>query len=295
MCVGKVSRMGRVSGLVGSFVLFAWAILAACSPALKSFPLPSDVRLVAPDPELPQEISAFSGAWTGTWLEPPWGAIGDTALVVERIEREHAIVVYAWANNRSGRFVGGWDRKKALVGPGPRIEWRVGSRDFAFQMGKDLNSIEGTMKVGSAEKTFIRLYRVPPEASHIVPSAFSSAVLPSLPGVSISTPSADLAPELAAFSGVWEGNWGGDVPSRLIVEWIGGGSARVLYAWAGDKERGFKGGWNRYTATVLPGGGLQWGRDPRFTFRMSKDLTTIEGEREKDGSITVIIMKKVAP
>lgn len=123
--------------------------------------------------------------------------------------------------------------------------------------------------------------------------AAQAATIPGPPEVKITPPAAGLAPEVAAFSGIWEGAWDGTLPSRLGVESIDAESARVVYAWADHPQGRFKGGWTRARAKVLPGGKLQWGSEVKFTFEMTKDRMSIEGEREQGGNISSVTMKKV--
>jgi imidazolonepropionase-like amidohydrolase len=108
-------------------------------------------------------------------------------------------------------------------------------------------------------------------------------------------PGADLPPELAAYSGTWEGAWGNVLKSRLVVEQIDAEAARVVYAWADHPQGRFKGDWTRVKAKVLPGGKLQWGDPVKFTFEMAQDRMSIAGEREAAGQISTVIMRKVAP
>lgn len=54
--------------------------------------------------------------------------------------------------------------------------------------------------------------------------------------VTITPPSPDLKPEIAAFSGRWMGVWAGTLDAALVVEKIDARSARVVYAW-GDAPR----------------------------------------------------------
>lgn len=117
--------------------------------------------------------------------------------------------------------------------------------------------------------------------------------LPAPSNVAITAPASDLAPELAAFSGTWEGIWDGALPSRLIVERIDATSARVVYIWGADPNGYFQAGWGRYNASVVPGGKIQWGRVNRFVFTMSKGRTSIAGERESQDRISTVTMKKV--
>jgi putative ABC transport system substrate-binding protein len=119
--------------------------------------------------------------------------------------------------------------------------------------------------------------------------------VPGPPEVTITPPAADLPPELAAYSGTWEGAWRNVLKSRLVVEQIDTESARVVYAWADHPQGRFKGGWRRVRAQVLPGGKLQWGDKMKFTFEMARDRLSIAGEREEAGDISTVIMRKVAP
>jgi len=135
------------------------------------------------------------------------------------------------------------------------------------------------------------------QADEVIQAA-AAGTIPRPPEVRILPPAAHLPPEVATFSGTWEGVWGGGLPSRLVIEEIDMTSARVVYAWADHPQRPFPGGWVRVRAKVLPGGTLQWLSDVTFTFTMTKDRLSIEGERieselgEAEQRSTVI-MKKV--
>ena len=118
--------------------------------------------------------------------------------------------------------------------------------------------------------------------------------------VAIAPPAVDLTPELALFSGTWEGAWDGALLARLIVERIDSTSARVVYIWGDSPEGQFRAGWGRFSAKVLPGGKIQWGGETRFTFTLGKDRTSIHGEREQKperwentGIINVVTMQKI--
>jgi hypothetical protein len=137
-----------------------------------------------------------------------------------------------------------------------------------------------------------------------------------VPGdVHITPPARGLARELAAFSGTWQGNWDGGLPSRLIVERITSTSAQVVYVW-GTSQYVPTPGWGRPTAQVLPDGRLTWERvgvfpsvnascDPssascssvRFTFTMGADHQTIRGTRQvtmaSSGYINTVTMRRV--
>jgi hypothetical protein len=51
------------------------------------------------------------------------------------------------------------------------------------------------------------------------------------PTVTITPPAADLPPEVAALSGMWEGMWDGELPCRLAVEELTWDAAVVAYVW----------------------------------------------------------------
>jgi hypothetical protein len=121
----------------------------------------------------------------------------------------------------------------------------------------------------------------------------SAATLPAPPEIHMTTPATDLPPDVTAFFGTWEGIWDGGLASRLVVEEIDATSARVVYAWADDPQRHLKGGWVRVTTKVLPEGALQWGTDETFTFKMSKDHRSLEGEREQGEHISRVTMQKI--
>lgn len=80
----------------------------ATTSSLTSIPLPENVQIVPPDPNLPPEIRAFSGKWSGSW---EWqnrrnndGV--DAILIVEKIINEQqAMVVYATGTAEDGRHV----------------------------------------------------------------------------------------------------------------------------------------------------------------------------------------------
>ena len=132
-------------------------------------------------------------------------------------------------------------------------------------------------------------------ADEVIDVDVAAGTVPGPPEVTITPPAADLLPELAAYSGTWEGAWGNVLKSRLIVEKIDGESARVVYAWADHPQGRFKGGWARFRAKVLPGGKLQWGDKVKFMFEMAQDRMSIEGEREEAGHVSTVIMRKVTP
>src|SRR4051812_27189931 len=75
-----------------------------------------------------------------------------------------------------------------------------------------------------------------------LPACTAPAAFP--PDVRITVPADGIPPELAAFSGVWEGTWESGVgllPSRSAVEEVTASGARLIYGWgdAGSLRSGW--------------------------------------------------------
>lgn len=81
------------------------------NPLSVSPPLPTNMKIIPPNANLPLEISKFSGIWEGTWcFRPHGGAARDTRraiLVVEEIISPESVrVIYSWGPTSSGGSVG---------------------------------------------------------------------------------------------------------------------------------------------------------------------------------------------
>ena len=57
-------------------------------------PLPADVKLIAPGPDIAPEAARFAGAWTGAWKEQDTDTICATLVVEELLPSGHARVIY---------------------------------------------------------------------------------------------------------------------------------------------------------------------------------------------------------
>lgn len=139
-----------------------------------------------------------------------------------------------------------------------------------------------------------------PEPTVPTPSEKLEPTIPFPESVKIIPPSADLNPEIAAFSGIWEGSWVGCLPSRLAVEKIDSDKAQVVYAWADHPYGDFKGGWRRLIADVYPGGErefarLEFGTAVNFTFSMDSNLQIIYGVREAGQETQIVTMTRKNP
>jgi len=88
--------------LVVLVILGAVALSRTIAIAADSVPLPSDVKIVPPDLNLPQEIRDFSGKWGGRWwaLSQPRSNGVDAVLIIEEIINERqATVIYCWGDS----------------------------------------------------------------------------------------------------------------------------------------------------------------------------------------------------
>ncbi|NOZ69777.1 MAG: hypothetical protein GXP46_11175 [Deferribacteres bacterium] len=106
-------------------------------------------------------------------------------------------------------------------------------------------------------------------------ASVSTAPLP--PTLNIVSPSPDLPPEIAAFSGVWEGQWVNMLDTILVVEKINTETAEIIYS-TGEREMCCQAIYVYITARVIPGPAIEWTNKKgyRFVFKMNKDLNSID-------------------
>lgn len=111
-------------------------------------------------------------------------------------------------------------------------------------------------------------------------TSISSAPLPAT--LNIVHPSPDIPPEIAAFSGIWEGQWideqyrhGPD--TILVVEKIDTNEAEVIISFGTNVE--YKPAYLYKTAKISAGPVIEW-TDPngdQFVFKMDKEPNKIHG------------------
>lgn len=88
---GRVLAVGAVTR--GGFAACERSVVARPILAQTGVPLPADLRISSPAPQVPPEVAAFSGRWIGVW----GGSTLDHALVVEQINPDlTGVAVYAW-------------------------------------------------------------------------------------------------------------------------------------------------------------------------------------------------------
>jgi hypothetical protein len=117
---------------------------------LAKIPLPTDIHIVTPPADLPREIAAFSGKWTGKW-----DGVLASVLIVEEINDTEAKIILCQGNYSGPEGIGvgeaiepGCRRilAKVSIDPQPNIEFELKRSDHpvvTFQMHRDLTTIKG--------------------------------------------------------------------------------------------------------------------------------------------------------
>jgi hypothetical protein len=73
---------------IGLAVICALALgtqVAAAKECHRETPLPADVQLIAPGPEVPEAVARFAGAWSGAWLDQGSSELECHTLAVEEV------------------------------------------------------------------------------------------------------------------------------------------------------------------------------------------------------------------
>ena len=143
---GKKSWLSAIIYTLRLTGMFAYT--AFQTQAADEVPLPEDITIVPPSPDLPKEIAAFSGKWQGTWIiargrseKIPRNAV----LIVEKIDEQEAKIIYAFGPYSGAKELKGWYKRfKAKVTPGATTKIEFITKDkseFSFEMKKDLNGL----------------------------------------------------------------------------------------------------------------------------------------------------------
>jgi len=125
-------------------------LVASSTGFSQNIPLPKDIEIKVPSPELPKEIIAFSGKWKGTWS----GGGADLILVVTEIDLEKAEIIYANSDDRLIAAACDYITAKVILGGNPKIQFirtvrgksgRVADKGwYTFEMQKDSKTLKGT-------------------------------------------------------------------------------------------------------------------------------------------------------
>ncbi len=102
----------------------------------REVPLPKKITIVPPSPDLPKEITNFSGRWEGRWEVNSLAGV----LIVEEINLKDAKVISGWG--KGVYYPADYERIKAKV-IGKEIQFNAKNCKFTFKLNEDLNSIHG--------------------------------------------------------------------------------------------------------------------------------------------------------
>jgi len=131
----KTFSLLRIAAVTLSVIL----VSGCATPSWDSAKTPElpEVKIVDPPPGLKPEVTSMLGTWEGAW-----DGILPSRLIVYWTDGKWTGVVYAWADDPSGRFKGGWGRLVVEVSPGSKLEWWAGKVKFTFVMA-DPQTIRG--------------------------------------------------------------------------------------------------------------------------------------------------------
>jgi hypothetical protein len=136
-------------------VVISVLFLAVCGSMVSAqVPLPADISVKAPSPDLRKELAAFSGRWQGDW-----GAL-DSIFIVEEIGPEKARILDAWGDAPSWNITKGFRGYNAVVVQGKaELEFKSGPDTFWAEMNSDLSGIRMTRisPRGTNQASFRRL------------------------------------------------------------------------------------------------------------------------------------------
>ena len=120
------------------------ALLAQAEAAAQS-PLPGDVTIVPPAPDVPPAIAAFSGRWAGQW-----GHTLDHVLVVEKIDGRSVIFIYSWGVAPAWNITtSGFQHVHGTVGEDGVLRGTLGNgAEVAYTLSQDQQTLSGEYVLG---------------------------------------------------------------------------------------------------------------------------------------------------
>lgn len=138
---------GRYLWLVIAVVLgLALSTQAATAKACqRETPLPADVRLIAPGPQVPEAVARFAGVWTGEWERTD--GVCHTLIVEEVLANSYARVIYSHGASLALNvpLPGFWRATGRIVDGTLRFHEPIPERpEFAYQRAGE--TLEGTFQ-----------------------------------------------------------------------------------------------------------------------------------------------------
>ena len=130
--------------------IFGLTACATMQGAGQGLPLPNDINIIAPSPDLPKDIAAFSGKWVGTWdfgLDQVW--------VIEKIDDKEAQILSAWGGHVRTGIKPGYARitGKVISDPKPEIvlpQKGWGDLPLSLKM-EDSNTLKGERTINFSD------------------------------------------------------------------------------------------------------------------------------------------------
>lgn len=122
-----------------------------------------------------------------------------------------------------------------------------------------------------------------------VPAGPTCAYLSPGTTFTVTLPAADVPAALAAYSGAWEGLWGGSAasPSALIVRSVTATRVEATYVFQGVASV-----MNMNVTAARPAGPLTFGDSVLFTWTLSPDGTRLGGTRTSAGQASSVTMNR---
>ncbi len=108
--------------------------------AANKIPLPNDITIMPPSPDLPKALAAISGHWEGSWELTP-----DFKLIVSNISTDEAEIIYAFNSAPRWRLEASYQKLKAEVvnSKTPTITWGNERIRFEFTLNENRDTIQG--------------------------------------------------------------------------------------------------------------------------------------------------------
>lgn len=246
----------RSGGYLRVFVFVSVLCLtgvAAFAADPKAFtPLPNVIKIDSPDPAVPERMAKLSGIWHGQWQ---WdGQRQWTTIVVERITPNEAFCIYSWGPSGDR---GGWMRRRGMIAGG-KIIMKTSHDTIELEPKNDTETLarfaRGTF---SAKATLSK--EGPQFLSEYAAGFKPESVSLSPPGewkfwtrlpedIKVTPPESDVPPEIAQFSGIWQGNYSDTDRVTIVVEKLSATETVVVHS---ASPKSGSGDWKRVNATIV--------------------------------------------
>jgi hypothetical protein len=123
------------------------ALLAQAEAAAQAVPrpLPDDVTIAVPAPDVPPAMAAFSGKWVGQW-----GQTLDHILVVEKIDGRTVTFIYSWGVAPASNITTpGFQRVHGTIGEDGVLRGTLGNgAEVAYTLSQDQQTLSGEYVLG---------------------------------------------------------------------------------------------------------------------------------------------------